>query len=124
MFSFSCICTCRCLGSVTKDEDRLFLNIVEEQIVERLINNSIGCEGHQRTMRPESMEQWADRLYSLGFEPRLLSGSTLGELADVVAPYSKDFSVHVHDVGAQLLWCNKRSFFVASWAPSLSRRIE
>ena len=108
---------------MTKDEDRHQLTVLEEQIVERLINNSIGCEGHQRTMRPERMERWADRLYRLDFEPRLLSGRTLGELADVVAPYSKEFSVHVHDTGAQLLWCNKRSFFCASWVPAPSGRI-
>ena len=89
--------------------------VVEHLYIERLINNAIVCEGEERVMRPETLDQWAARLAKVGFSPLPLSDVVVREVSQALQPFPEGFSLKASDRGVQLLWRGKPSVFSSSW---------
>ena len=89
--------------------------VMEQLYIERLINNAIMCEGEERVMRPQTMDQWATRLARVGFSPAPLSDVILQAVSQALQPFPEGFSLRASGKGVQLLWCGQPSVFSSSW---------
>ncbi|CAI5516921.1 unnamed protein product [Closterium sp. Naga37s-1] len=77
----------------------------EDRVLAREMINLVACEGLQRLVRAETLDQLHERMQRIGFAPKPFSRRSMAALGQMLAPYSKGFSVVSHPLGGvQLLW--------------------
>ncbi|CAI5465118.1 unnamed protein product [Closterium sp. Yama58-4] len=92
----------------------------EERVLAREMINLVACEGLQRLVRAETLDQLHERMQRVGFAPKAFSRRSMAALGQMLAPYSKGFSVVSHPLGGvQLLWQGKSMLGASFWQPAV-----
>ncbi|CAI5479701.1 unnamed protein product [Closterium sp. Yama58-4] len=97
----------------------------EEFVLAREMVNLVACEGMQRLVRAESLEQMHVRMGRLGVVARPFSKRSMWGLRELIAPYPKGFGVERHPQGGvRLLWNGQSILGASAWTPGRLVRAE
>ncbi|CAI5979356.1 unnamed protein product [Closterium sp. NIES-65] len=92
----------------------------EDRVLAREMINLVACEGLQRLVRAETLDQLHERMQRIGFAAKPFSRRSMAALGQMLAPYSKGFSVVSHPLGGvQLLWQGKSMLGASFWQPAV-----
>jgi hypothetical protein len=87
-----------------------------EHLLAQDLMNSICCEGLDRGVRPERLEQWADRMQSLGFAA-VPFGADVWESFGALSGLDSRMKVAKSGPFARLCWRDVPLVFAGAWAP-------
>lgn len=110
-------------GSVLNSLDAAFpggsslQRVVERNLFAREITNVVACEGLQRVVRCENLEQWRDRMIKAGFQTLPISPQTISGLQPIVQRCAEGFSLQRRNGAVTLNWKGKSLLFVSAWKP-------
>ncbi|CAI5937505.1 unnamed protein product [Closterium sp. NIES-64] len=88
--------------------------LLQGMLLRKLVN-CVGCEGAQRVVRPESMEQWQERMERLGFERVALSEETVGNMRALTECKDGRFGIQDAQGAARLTWKGSPIMAVGAW---------
>lgn len=108
---------CELHDNVTPDGNKAHLLAYEELQLDRMVTSLIACEGTERAMRPESKEQWVQRLLRLDFAPLPATDVQLSKLTRALAHFPPGLALAVDDFGVQMTWRGQPLVFGSSWVP-------
>lgn len=91
-----------------------------EVFLSRLLVNVLGCEGLERWIRSEILEQWQGRMQRLGFQAEPLGPNAWEDINNVMQSAKNHWpneEINVHNVEgcARLLWRGSPLIFVGVW---------
>ncbi|CAI5531220.1 unnamed protein product, partial [Closterium sp. Naga37s-1] len=90
----------------------------EEFVLAREMVNLVACEGMQRLVRAERLDQMHTRMGRLGVAARPYSKRSMWGLRELIAPYPKGFAVERHPQGGvRLLWNGQSILGASAWTP-------
>ena len=91
----------------------------EERVLAREIVNLVSCEGMQRLVRAEGLDQMHKRSARSQLLPRPFASHTLIALKQLLGQYPRGFDVVEHpDGGIRLLWAGRSILGASAWIPS------
>ncbi|GJP52239.1 hypothetical protein CLOM_g11376 [Closterium sp. NIES-68] len=88
--------------------------LLQGMLLRKLVN-CVGCEGAQRVVRPESMEQWQERMERLGFRRVALSADTMDNMRALTEHKDRRFGVQDAQGAARLTWKGSPIMAVGAW---------
>ncbi|CAI7839070.1 unnamed protein product [Closterium sp. NIES-53] len=90
----------------------------EEFVLAREMVNLVACEGMQRLVRAERLDQMHARMGRLGVAARPFSKRSMWGLRELIAPYPKGFAVERHPAGGvRLMWNGQSILGASAWTP-------
>ena len=94
----------------------------EERVLAREIINLVSCEGMQRLVRAEGLDQMHKRAAKAQLMPHPFASHTLKALRQMIGQYPSGFDVAEHpDGGIRLIWAGKSILGASAWMPSRNK---
>lgn len=90
----------------------------EERVLAREMTNLVACEGLQRMVRAEPLDQLGKRMVRVGFAPLHFTERTNAALLRMLKAYPIGFNIVHHPVnGCFLRWRESSILGASSWQP-------
>ncbi|CAI5469013.1 unnamed protein product [Closterium sp. Yama58-4] len=91
------------------------VRFIWETMLFRELINCVGCEGIQRLIRAERLEQWQERMRRLGFEEVGLGRKTQAAMRETTEGRDGRFEVVSVGGAARLMWKGQPVLAVSAW---------
>eukprot|EP00475_Leptophrys_vorax_P040576 TRINITY_DN7546_c1_g1_i1.p1 TRINITY_DN7546_c1_g1~~TRINITY_DN7546_c1_g1_i1.p1 ORF type:complete len:336 (-),score=-2.29 TRINITY_DN7546_c1_g1_i1:106-984(-) len=98
--------------------DKRLVSIFEDLYFGRSIVNIIACEGAERALRCEKLDQWRGRLMRLGFSPRHLPAAVTEAMHTMLKKFPLGFGLILEEGVVSLAWRGKVQLTAQSWVPN------